>query len=149
MKIGDLAKRTGITAHTIRYYERIGLLPHAHRDGSGRRDYGEDSVVWIEFLSRLKTTGMPIRDMLRYATLRAQGDSTGPARALLLSEHRDRVRAHLNELHSALTVLDTKIAGYGETERMDPNDADPNDTDNTKGNTTDPIGARQSRLGRD
>ena len=142
MKIGDLAKRTGITAHTIRYYERIGLLPHAHRDGSGRRDYGEDSVVWIGFLSRLKTTGMPIRDMLRYAKLRAQGDSTGPARAALLSEHRDRVRAHLAELHSALTVLDTKIAGYGETERMDPNDAD---TDNI----TDPTGARQSRLGRD
>jgi len=142
MKIGDLAKRTGITAHTIRYYERIGLLPNAHRDGSGRRDYGEDSVVWIGFLSRLKTTGMPIRDMLRYAKLRAQGDSTGPARAALLSEHRDRVRAHLAELHSALTVLDTKIAGYGETERMDPNDAD---TDNI----TDPTGARQSRLGRD
>ncbi|AVW90571.1 MerR family transcriptional regulator [Celeribacter baekdonensis] len=149
MKIGDLAKRTGITAHTIRYYERIGLLPYAHRDGSGRRDYGEDSVVWIGFLSRLKTTGMPIRDMLRYAKLRAQGDSTGPARAVLLSEHRDRVRAHLAELHSALTVLDTKIAGYGETERMDQNDADPNDTDHTRGNTTDPIGARQGRLGRD
>ncbi len=142
MKIGDLAKRTGITAHTIRYYARIGLLPHAHRDGSGRRDYGEDSVVWIGFLSRLKTTGMPIRDMLRYAKLRAQGDSTGPARAALLSEHRDRVRAHLAEIHSALTVLDTKIAGYGETERMDPNDADTH-------NITNPTGARQNRLGRD
>ncbi len=142
MKIGDLAKRTGITAHTIRYYERIGLLPYAHRDGSGRRDYGEDSVVWIEFLSRLKTTGMPIRDMLRYAKLRAQGDSTDPARALLLSEHRDRVRAHLADLQSALTVLDTKIAGYGETERMDPNDADTR-------TPTDPTGTWQGRLGTD
>ena len=67
MKIGNLAKRTGLSAHTIRYYERIGLLPRADRDSSGQRDYGASILVWIEFLGRLKTTGMPIREMLRYA----------------------------------------------------------------------------------
>lgn len=61
MKIGELAKRSGLTAHTIRYYERIGLLPYADRDQSSRRDYDASILAWIEFLGRLKTTGMPIR----------------------------------------------------------------------------------------
>ena len=61
MKIGDLAKRTGLTAHTIRYYERIGLLPRASRRSS-QREYDASILPWIEFLGRLKTTGMPSRD---------------------------------------------------------------------------------------
>ena len=65
MKIGELAKRTGLSPHTIRYYERIGLLPFADRDAGGRRDYDESILTWIEFLGRLKTTGMPIRAMQR------------------------------------------------------------------------------------
>lgn len=71
MKIGELVKRSGLSAHTIRYYERIGLLPHADRDQSGQRDYDASILIWIEFLDRLKTTGMPIREMLRYAALRS------------------------------------------------------------------------------
>ena len=61
MKIGQLAKRSGLSAYTIRYYERIGLLPRADRDRSGQRDYDASILTWIEFLDRLKTTGMPIR----------------------------------------------------------------------------------------
>ncbi|HEV2673335.1 MAG TPA: MerR family transcriptional regulator, partial [Aliidongia sp.] len=72
MKIGDLAKRTGMSTHTLRYYERIGLLPYAPRSSS-QREYDESILPWIEFLGRLKTTGMPIRDMVRYAGLRAKG----------------------------------------------------------------------------
>lgn len=112
MRIGELAKRTGLSAHTIRYYERIGLLPNAPRDGSGQRDYDASILVWIEFLGRLKTTGMPIRDMLRYAHLRERGLETQKDRQLLLEEHRDKVRAHLGDLQACLAVLDTKIAGY-------------------------------------
>lgn len=78
MKIGELAKRAGLSAHTLRYYERIGLLPRADRDASGQRDYDASILVWIGFLERLKTTGMPIREMLRYAALREQGPK--PAR---------------------------------------------------------------------
>ena len=70
MKIGELAKRSGLSAHTIRYYERIGLLPYAHRDHSSHRDYDESILTWIEFVDRLRETGMPIREMLRYAALR-------------------------------------------------------------------------------
>jgi DNA-binding transcriptional MerR regulator len=76
MKIGDLAKRSGLSAHTLRYCERIGLLPYADRNRSGQHDYDAAILTWIEFLGRLKTTGMPIRDMLRYAELVGGGNNT-------------------------------------------------------------------------
>ncbi|MBB4066432.1 MerR family transcriptional regulator [Gellertiella hungarica] len=124
MKIGELAKRSGLSAHTIRYYERIGLLPHADRDRSGQRDYDASILRWIEFLDRLKATGMPIRDMLRYAALREQGSGTETERGALLEKHRERVRAHILELQACLVVLDTKIAGYaGHEKRIDDHDA--------------------------
>lgn len=119
MKIGELARRTGLTAHTIRYYERIGLLPHAWRDSSGRRDYDDGVLAWIAFLGRLKTTGMPIREMLLYARLREQGPGTGSERRRLLEKQRDRVRAHLAELEACLAVLDIKIADYAGLEAME------------------------------
>jgi DNA-binding transcriptional MerR regulator len=125
MKIGDLAKHTGLSAHTLRYYERIGLLPRVARDASGQRDYDAQILVWIEFLGRLKTMGMPIRDMLRYAKLRARGAATTDARRVLLEQHRDKVRGHVAELLACLAVLDTKIAGYaaGSTKVEKDNDA--------------------------
>lgn len=112
MKIGELSKRTGLSAYTIRYYERIGLLPFADRDASGHRDYDPSILTWIAFLERLKTTGMPICDMLRYAALRAEGEHTSPERRALLEAHRDTVRARLGLLRDCLLVLDTKINGY-------------------------------------
>ena len=124
MKIGELAKRSGLSAHTIRYYERIGLLPYAGRDRAGQRDYDLSILSWIEFLGRLKTTGMPIREMLRYAELRERGSGTGAERRALLEQHRERVRTHVDELNACLLILDTKIGGYAETEqRMKDYDA--------------------------
>ena len=112
MKISELAVRTGLSAHTIRYYERIGLMPPAPRDGATHRHYDERALNWIEFVGRLKTTGMPIRQMLRYAELRAAGPSSNAERKALLTEHRDAVRRHVEELIACLEVLDAKIAGY-------------------------------------
>ncbi|PIO97321.1 Transcriptional regulator, MerR family protein [uncultured Pleomorphomonas sp.] len=124
MKIGELAKRSGLSAHTIRYYERIGLLPLADRNQSGQRDYDASMLIWMEFLDRLKTTGMPIREMLRYAALRERGVGTEAERRALLEQHRERVRAHVAELQACLLVLDTKIAGYaGNQKRMKDHDA--------------------------
>jgi DNA-binding transcriptional MerR regulator len=123
MKIGDLAKRSGLSVHTLRYYERIGLLPYADRDRSGQRNYDASILTWIEFLGRLKTTGMPISEMLRYAALREEGDATGPARRQMLEDHREHVRTHAAELQACLLVLDSKIAGYaGENKRMENHD---------------------------
>jgi DNA-binding transcriptional MerR regulator len=119
MKIGQLVERSGLTAHTIRYYERIGLLPYADRDQSGQRDYDASILTWIEFLGRLKATGMPIREMLHYAELRDQGPASEAARRELLERHRVEVRAKLAELAECLVVLDAKIAGYaGISKRM-------------------------------
>jgi DNA-binding transcriptional MerR regulator len=124
MKIGDLAKRSGLSAHTIRYYERIGLLPYADRDRSGQRDYDATILDWIEFLGHLKMTGMPIREMLRYAALRQSGVDTEAERRQMLEQHRERVRVRLAELSDCLLLLDNKIAGYACTVmRMNEDDA--------------------------
>jgi DNA-binding transcriptional MerR regulator len=124
MKIGQLAKRSGLSAHTIRYYERIGLLPHAARDPSSRRDYDASILIWIEFLRRMKATGMPIREMLRYAALRERGAGTQAERRALLEEHRERVHRRVVELQECLIVLDAKIAGYsGSKEGIHGHDA--------------------------
>jgi len=133
MKIGDLAKRTGLSAHTIRYYERIGLLPNAPRGQSRQREYDASILPWIEFLGRLKMTGMPIRDMVRYAALRAEGPTTEGARCELLARHRAEVRAHVAKLPACLSVLDAKIAGYSGLSSMEKShDADRNDPDAAK-----------------
>src|SRR5271156_4832301 len=108
MRIGDLAKRTGLTADTIRYYERIKLLPRASRGSSRQRDYDASILTWIEFLGRLKTTGMPIRGMLHYAALRKRGVGTEAERRELLERHRAAVCAHVAELQACLLALDTK-----------------------------------------
>ncbi len=129
MKIGTLAKRSGLTTHTIRYYERIGLLPHADRDAGGRRDYDTSILTWIEFLDRLKTTGMPIREMLRYAKLRETGAATAAERRALLVAHRAAVRSRVAELQACLLVLDTKIDSYVEPARRTQNHDDRNSRD--------------------
>ncbi|WP_080290272.1 MerR family transcriptional regulator [Pseudomonas syringae] len=126
MKIGELAQRSGLSAHTIRYYERIGLLPYAERDSSNQRDYDASILIWIEFLGRLKTTGMPIRDMLRYATLRERGVETEAERCAMLEQHRESVRIRASELAACLLVLDKKIAGYiDQAQRINSYDTTP------------------------
>jgi len=112
MKIGELAQRSGLSVHTIRYYEKIGLLPLVGRDGARHRDYPPSILGWIEFLGRLKTTGMPLRDMIRYARWREQGPDTGALRRGLLEQHRQQVASHLEQLQECLRVLDAKIAFY-------------------------------------
>lgn len=113
MKIGDLSRRSGVSTDTLRYYERIGLLPPTPRDAGGRRDYGENALVWLAFLGRLKVTGMSLSEMRRYARLREAGPATASDRRALLMAHRDRVAAQIAAMQAALQALDAKIAGYG------------------------------------
>jgi DNA-binding transcriptional MerR regulator len=140
MKISELVGRSGLSAHTIRYYERIGLLPYAARDRSSHRDYDASILNWIEFLGRLKTTGMPIRQMLRYAELRQQGSGTEADRRELLEKHRERVRAQLDELRACLLVLDAKIDGYVD-EKKRIKDYEPTSSEQQRKSA----GARQAR----
>jgi DNA-binding transcriptional MerR regulator len=128
MKIGELSVRSGFSIDTIRYYERIGLLPKPARAPSGHRDYDASALTWLAFLGRLKTTGMPISEMVTYARLRASGFVTEPERKALLQRHREKVRARIAELQDCLSVLDDKIAGYAGTERIEETD----DTNNSR-----------------
>jgi DNA-binding transcriptional MerR regulator len=122
MKIGDLAQHCGVSVHTLRYYEQIGLFPTIPRDRSGHRVYGPDMVAWVSFLGRLKSTGMPLQQMVRYAQWREQGPTSAPQRQALLEQHREQVRAQISHLQDCLDVLDRKIAGYAGTDkRTDPN----------------------------
>lgn len=112
MRIGELAQKSGLSAYTIRYYERIGLLPMADRDGSGQRNYDKSIHAWIEFLGHLKATGMPIREMLVYAKLRQQGDKAALERRDILVKHRQKVAKDIEALQKNLATLDAKINSY-------------------------------------
>lgn len=110
--IAETAELTGLTAHTLRYYERIGLLDPVDRGPDGRRRFRDADLAWLGFLTRLRVTGMPIRDMKKFAELRRGGDVTTPARLELLSRHRDTVRSRIADLSDSLDALDTKIDHY-------------------------------------
>ncbi len=115
MKIGELTKITKLSSHTLRYYERIGLLPRAHRSSSGHRIYDEATLTWLEFLGRLKATDMSIKEMQLYAKMRQNGPSTELERQKLLEHHRLKVRIKLAEIKTSLSVLDCKIDTYAES----------------------------------
>ncbi|WP_199547633.1 MerR family transcriptional regulator [Streptomyces sp. N35] len=110
--ITETSELTGMSAHTLRYYERIGLLDRVERGTDGRRRYREEDLAWLAFLTRLRTTGMPIRDMQRFAQLRRQGDTSAPDRLALLRRHREAVRRQIAELADCLGALDAKVEHY-------------------------------------
>jgi DNA-binding transcriptional MerR regulator len=112
MTIAEVAERSGVTAHTLRYYERVGLIS-VGRDESGYRVSTGADFGRIVFLTRLRMTGMPIRDLQRYVRLVEGGEHTVPERLALLEEHRDAVRARIEELAVALDTVERKIATYG------------------------------------
>ena len=111
MTIGEMARRTGLTESTLRYYEKKGLIRVA-RDGGGRRAYDERDVEWVGFICRLKETGMLLRDIRRYAGLRYQGPSTMPERLTMLEEHRKYVLEQQKRWTAHLKKLEDKIAFY-------------------------------------
>jgi len=112
LSIREVAARTGITTHTLRYYERIGLVHHVPRAKSGHRRYGEADLQWLELIKKLHTTEMPIRKMLEYARLARRGNDTIAARRALLDAHRVEVEAKLEHLQATLTTIRKKLALY-------------------------------------
>ncbi|MEA4834441.1 MAG: MerR family transcriptional regulator [Anaeromusa sp.] len=109
--IGQISKLTGLTGPTLRYYEQEGLLS-VQRDAAGRRIYTEQDVEWLHFIKRLKETGMPIREIRRYAQLRYQGSSTMQERLAMLEEHHQNVLAEQQKLAENLRKLEEKLAFY-------------------------------------
>lgn len=110
--IGRLARETGRSVHTIRWYESQGLMPGVTRDPGGRRVYIAQHIGWLLFLDRLRYAGMTVRDMRRYATLAAQGKKTLRQRLELLDAHHARAAAHIAELQAALRFVERKQAYY-------------------------------------
>ncbi|GGY41206.1 MerR family transcriptional regulator [Pseudoduganella albidiflava] len=118
LSIDEVAQRTGLTAHTLRYYERIGLIAPVRRAGGGQRRYAAADLAWIEFLLRLRTTRMPVSKMRAFARLRAAGESTIPERRAMLEAHLAEVLADIDAMRGAAGVLREKIGFYRNAEEV-------------------------------
>ena len=114
LSISDAALATGVSPHTLRYYERAGLIDPVGRAGSSHRRYTGAEIEWVVFLTKLRSTGMPIRRMRDYADLVRSGDGNEGERLALLEAHRATVRAQLEEAARNLEAIDRKIDIYKE-----------------------------------
>ena len=109
----EAAERTGLSTHTLRYYEREGLmLGGVGRASSTHRRYSDADIAWVEFLTKLRSTSMPIAKVREYVDLVRQGDTSTRARLTLLLAHRESVIAQLDEMTRSLAAIDFKIAAY-------------------------------------
>jgi DNA-binding transcriptional MerR regulator len=112
LTISDVAQRTGLTAHTLRYYERAGLIAPVARAPGGQRRYAASDMDWIGFLLRLRETGMPVGQMQSFARLRAEGNATAPERRQMLQSHLAAVLATIKAMQRSAKALRHKIAHY-------------------------------------
>lgn len=112
MTIAQVSKKYNVSADTLRYYERIGLIPPVTRSKSGIRDYGPQDCQWVEFIKCMRGAGLPIEALIEYVALYHQGDVTVAARKELLLEQRRLLFEKMEEMKKTLARLDKKIAGY-------------------------------------
>ena len=112
MKIAEVSEHYGLSPDTLRYYERIGLIPPVTRNESGIRDYGELDVRRVEFIKCMRSAGLPIEVLIDYMELVQQGDQTIDARKEILKEQREQLVARMAEMQNTLELLDYKIRGY-------------------------------------
>ncbi|MBB2183384.1 MerR family transcriptional regulator [Lachnospiraceae bacterium MD1] len=112
MTIAEVSKKYDITPDTLRYYERVGLLPPVKRNHSGNRDYNENDCSWIQFIKFMRSAGLPIEVLIEYVSLFQQGDKTIEQRKKLLVEQRSKIVKKIKELHTTLEYLDYKINSY-------------------------------------
>jgi DNA-binding transcriptional MerR regulator len=110
LSIGSAARATGLSEDTLRYYERIGLMPKIDREPRGYRRYTAEHLEWVKFVTRMREAGMSIEKLLRYTQLLRQGDATKQQRRALLSEHAASIVDHIARLHGALETIEWKIA---------------------------------------
>ncbi len=108
----EVAQCAGISIDTLRYYERIGLIYGVDRLSNTHRRYTESDIQWIQFLLRLRATGMSIQQMLAFARLRRLGESTLRERVAMLKAHHDQIEAHIQQMQECLVLLDYKITLY-------------------------------------
>ena len=112
MTIAEVSRAYGISADTLRYYERIGLIPPVPRTKGGVRNYGEESCGWIQLMKCMRAAGVQIEALIEYVDLFRQGDATIGARKALLMEQRDQLVARMKEMQASLDLLNQKIDRY-------------------------------------
>jgi DNA-binding transcriptional MerR regulator len=112
LTIKEVAALTGLTAYTLRYYERIGLIAPIRRAPGGQRQYAASDMDWLKFLLRLRATNMPVSQMQTFAALRAKGNRTITKRQEMLEQHLQKVVAEIKELKQSAKVLHAKIQHY-------------------------------------
>ncbi|SDQ10839.1 stress response transcriptional regulator NmlR [Streptococcus equinus] len=112
MNIKKVSEQTGVSADTIRYYERIGLLPRVRRNKSGIRDFSEQDIATLEFIRCFRRAGMSVESLIEYMNLVEQGEGTEEARMHLLQEQRDKLDARIEELLATRKRMDYKIKNY-------------------------------------
>jgi DNA-binding transcriptional MerR regulator len=115
MKIAEVSERYSISPDTLRYYERIGLLPPVDRTESGIRDYGELDLKRVSFIKCMRSAGLPIEVLIQYFELVQQGDTTIEARKEILVEQREQLTARMKEMQETLDLMDHKIKVYEDT----------------------------------
>ena len=112
MTIAEVSKKYDITPDTLRYYERIGLIPAVPRSRSGIRDYDADSIHWIELMKCMRKAGVQIEALIEYVELYKKGDETIEARKNILLEQREQLIARMNDMQASLDRLNSKIDRY-------------------------------------
>jgi DNA-binding transcriptional MerR regulator len=112
MTIAEVSKKYDLSQDTLRYYERIGLIPDVNRNKSGIRDYTEDDCRWVEFIKCMRNAGLPIEVLIEYVSLFQQGDETIHTRKELLTEQRKILAEKLEEIKETIKRLDHKIERY-------------------------------------
>jgi MerR family transcriptional regulator, aldehyde-responsive regulator len=115
MTITEVSAKYDISQDTLRYYERIGLLPHVNRNKSGVRDYTEEDCKWVEFIKCMRGAGLPIEVLIEYVQLFQKGDETIEARKELFMEQRKQLVTRIEDMRKTLERLDYKIAVYEQT----------------------------------
>jgi len=112
MNISEVSKEYGLTADTLRYYERIGLIPLVPRNKSGLRDYDEEACRWVKFIKCMRSAGLTIETLIEYVKLFQEGKATIKARKKLLLDQRAELSARIGEMQKVMEMLDNKIDGY-------------------------------------
>ncbi|WP_217077536.1 MerR family transcriptional regulator [Clostridium baratii] len=112
MTIKEVSERFNLSPDTLRYYERIGLIPSINRNKSGIRDYTEEDCGWIEFIKCMRNAGLPIEVLIEYVNLFQKGDETIEARKEILIEQRKQLEEKMNEMKRTIERLDNKILRY-------------------------------------
>lgn len=112
MTIAEVSKKYEISADTLRYYERIGLIPPVNRNGSGIRDYTQEDCEWVHFIKCMRSAGLSIEILVEYVSMFQKGNSTIQARKNLLVEQRNQLAQKIEEMKQVLERLDTKLDGY-------------------------------------